>query len=94
MSKFLWITFTRVCPSLSNILAEYIPVHHKMYSEYQDLLQQYEWLECECIIRICVKLDIVRYMNIEVYEYNNACDNGISMGAATIPGDLFASPGK
>ena len=33
-------------------------------------------------------------MNIEVYEYNNACDNGISMGAATIPGDLFASPGK
>ena len=65
-----------------------------MYSEYQDLLQQYEWLECECIIRICVELDIVRYMNIEVYEYNNACDNGISMGAATIPGDLFASPGK
>ena len=65
-----------------------------MYSEYQDLLQQYEWLECECIIRICVKLDIVRYMNIEVYEYNNACDNGISMGAATIPCDLFASPGK
>ena len=69
-------------------------MHRKMYSEYQDLLQQYEWLECECIIRICVKLDIVRYMNIEVYEYNNACDNGISMGAATIPGDLFASPGK
>ena len=33
-------------------------------------------------------------MNIEVYEYNNACDNGISMGAATIPCDLFASPGK
>jgi len=23
-----------------------------------------------------------------------SCDNGISMGAATIPGDLFASPGK
>ena len=38
-------------------------------------------------------------MNIEVYDHNNAlfqiaCDNGISMGAATIPGDLFASPGK
>ena len=48
---------------------------------------------------VCDKLDIIRYMNIEVYEYNNAlfqiaCDNGISMGAATIPGDLFASPGK
>ena len=72
---------------MSNILAEYIPVHRKMYSEYQDLLQQYEWLKW-------LKLDIVRYMNIEVYEYNNACDNGISMGAATIPGDLFASPSK